>query len=392
MLGNRVRVQVQMLHVTIDANLPALGPDISGSLSYIGEAVSMITTAGRDRRTRGVSLASFRSSELSWPPVAIPSKGREEELCCQTLTMLQRYGWDLKKVHVFLDYEAKRSDRVSERVAYDNALQAGGFQDVQLHAGGCGLCAQYNAIFEAFKGTSQLVVLSDTVPRLFWRKKRSLEKTDFPLSDLLPLVCVGFHLINEFKVRAWSLGPCKNVRNMQPGVISLKCGLLDGNFFGVDLAVEPLIRFTQSGFTTDVEFSAKVWSSDGGMIRFLGISAAHTYRSAGGHNEGSDKVTAARQTETRASLRELASKYPTVLQYIDDKVISPSGMNYRFLSKGPSPLKLFGSYTLRGRPTQTMGRPLTAYERNKRYRQRLRAGSRKQFRAAAADNKTDKED
>ena len=50
-----------------------------------------------------VNIADYESKQWPMVPIAIPSKGREGTLCEQTLQMLQSYGYDLAKVHVFVD-------------------------------------------------------------------------------------------------------------------------------------------------------------------------------------------------------------------------------------------------------------------------------------------------
>jgi len=140
-----------------------------------------------------------------------------------------------------------------------------------------------------------------------------------------------------------------------------------------------------SGYTTDVEFSLKVWQADAGMIRFLGFSAQHAYRAPGGHGPTArtDEEAERRQKETDESLRNLAQSHPCLIRFVDKKSVSSRGMKYRFLQKGPSHLTLFGSYTLRGRPVSQGNRPMLAAERKRRSRamrkgQPQRQGSRQQ--------------
>ena len=324
--------------------------------------------AGPGRSTvSGVSLESYRKSCGACIPVAIPSHGREAQLCDQTLATLQRYKWDMSKVHVFVNAAFRRQDGSLEHDNYAKYMDSHGYGSVKLHPGGDGLCAQYNRIFEFFGQTPQLLILSDTVPRLLYRRKKILEQEEYPEADFRPLVSMAFDLCLHLNVRAWSLGPCKSARNMQPGHISRRCGLLDGNCFGVNLMKEPRIEFAGSGYTTDVEFSLKAWTHDGGMVRFLGISADHVYRSAGGHHGPSLAAAKRRAMETSDSLRKLAKQHPKLLKFHGDKQ-SERGMHYAFRPVGPQPLILFGSYTRRGRPTQTKKRAMTTAERVRKCR------------------------
>ena len=306
----------------------------------------------------GVSLEPYRRIRNSFVSIAIPSYRREQEVCNQTLTLLRRYGWNMSCVHIFVDPITRREDGTCEYDNYYQYLRTHGFERVQVHPGGVGLVNQYNRIFEFFASEDKIVLMSDTVPRLQWRRKKSLDLEELPVADWLPLVSLGFDLCEELKVRSWSLAPCKSPRNMLPGRISQKNGLLDGNCFGVWLNREPRLQLTGSGYTTDIEFTLKAWTADGGAIRFLGITAAHEYRLRGGHaNAGNDAIRK-RQAETAKSIEKLAKQYPKLIK-VDRKKTSESGMPYAFLPKGPPPLVLFGSYTMRGRsPTRSRSRSI----------------------------------
>jgi hypothetical protein len=59
---------------------------------------------------------------------------------------------------------------------------------------------------------------------------------------------------------AWSLSPCKARRNVMAGRLSRKCGLLDGNFFGVGLLCHSGVDVKESDYTTDVEFTWRSWT------------------------------------------------------------------------------------------------------------------------------------
>ena len=304
----------------------------------------------------GVSLDSYRQIRNQCINIAIPSYRREQELCNQTLTLLRRYGWNLGRVHIFVDPITRREDGTCEYDNYYQYLRTHGFGAVQVHPGGVGLTAQYNRIFEFFASEDKILCMSDTVPRLQWRRKKSLDLDDLPTGDLLPLVSLAFDLCEEVKVRAWSLAPCKSPRNMLPGRISQKNGLLDGNCFGVCLKREPRIELTGSGYTTDIEFTLKAWNADGGAIRFLGITAAHEYRFEGGHASDGPEGRHKRKTETAHSIQRFAKEYPKLIKVVRQKTLE-CAMPYASLPKGLPPLMLFGSHTMRGRsPIQRRSR------------------------------------
>ena len=143
---------------------------------------------------------------------------------------------------------------------------------------------------------------------------------------------------------------------MLPGRISQKNGLLDGNCLGVCLQREPRIELTGSGYTTDIEFTLKAWNADGGAIRLLGITAAHEYRLEGGHASDGPEGRHKRKAETAESIQRFAKEYPKLIKFVRQKT-SECAMPYAFLPKGPPPLMLFGSYTMRGRsPIQSRSR------------------------------------
>ena len=319
-------------------------------------------------KEEGISLDDYRVRNATSPPVAIPSKGREDKLCLQTLTLLRFHQWDLSRVHVFVDPQARRADGSMEYDCYWKYMKEYSFGEVNLHPGGSGLCNQYNRIFEFFAGEPTLLVMSDTVPEILMRRKRSWDMEQLRREDLQPLVSLAFALCKSMNLRTWSLGACKSAMNMQPGIISRKCGLLDGNCFGVDLTKTPRIQLDHSGYTTDVEFSVKAWTADGGMIRFSGISAVHEYRSSGGHDLNMTDAQKFRTKETDASLKQLAKEYPRLLQFIEDKACSHRGMKYKFRPIGPRPWKLFGTYSMRGRPTSDKKRPMSGAERVRKHR------------------------
>ena len=121
-----------------------------------------------------------------------------------------------------------------------------------------------------------------------------------------------------------------------------------GNFCGVRLDVGKPIPMTICDFTTDVEFSVRCYAEDGVMIRFLGIAAAHKYRSAGGHADG-NVSNKKRHEDTCKAIRSLARKFPKFLKYTGKHERQSKTMSYRFLQKGPKALTFKGMFTNRGR-------------------------------------------
>ena len=337
-----------------------------------GGTLLPVPPLGKGIRDDTVDLADY--SDQRWPkvPVAIPSKGREKELCEQTLKMLQTYEYDMSKVHVFVDATHVRSDGSNEYDIYFKYLRDHGFANVSVQKGGVGLRKQYDRIFEFFGEEPEIILTSDMVPRIDWRRRKgNVCLESLPKEMLCPVIRIGFDICRIEGARAWSLSSCKAGLNLSPGHISRKCGLLDGNFCGVRLDVGPPIRMTVCDFTTDVEFSARCWAQDGAMVRFLGITAAHQYRSRGGHKADNPDAMK-RHMDTCKAIETLAQTFPACLKYTGSEPRATEAMNYRFLQKGPRALTFKGTFTTRGRRPVNGWRPMSGKERVRQHRLRQR--------------------
>ena len=192
-----------------------------------------ISPLGKGIRDGAVDIADYEGQ--AWPkvPVAIPSKSRESELCEQTLKMLRSYEYDMSKVHVFVDATHVRKDGSNEYDAYFKYLRDHGFAEVNVHPGGVGLRKQYERIFAFFKGEPEIILTSDMVPRIDWRRRKGNVCVEpLPKERLFSVIRIGFDICRIQGARAWSLSSCKAGLNLPPGHISRKCGLLCGNFCG----------------------------------------------------------------------------------------------------------------------------------------------------------------
>ena len=315
-----------------------------------------------------VDIGDYECKTWKCVPIGIPSKGREQTLCEQTLQMLRSYEYDMSMVHVFVDATHVRPDGANEYDVYFKHLQQHGFQMVNVHPGGVGLRKQYDRIFEFLKGEQEIILASDTVPRIDWRRRaHNVELEEFPKEKLLPVIRIGFDLCREYGARAWSLSSCKAGINLQAGHISLKCGLLCGNFCGVRLDVGDPIRMTISDFTTDVEFSLRTWNQDGAMVRFLGIAAHHKYRSPGGHRDGRIHDQK-RHKDTCSAIRTLAKMFPQSLRFTGEAERPTKAMNYRFLQKGPKALIFKGTFSTKGRKPTNGWRAQSVRDRVRKHR------------------------
>ena len=227
---------------------------------------------------------------------------------------------------------------------------------------------QYDEIFSFFPPEEHILLMSDTIPRIVWRKHMvNLTLVELPPRHLQAHAALGFQLCSDTNSRAWSLGPCKSPRNMQPGHISRRLGLLDGNCFGLIMRGVPDVRPQISGYTTDVEMSLRCWRLDNVFHRFLGVTALHKYRSAGGH-ACSAIAASERSQATDAAIETLALLFPDHLKFHADKRISDAGMRYKFKHHGGMPLMVRGGHTSTGRPAVTTGRAMTAAQRQRKSR------------------------
>ena len=298
-------------------------------------------------------IADYVGSKIDTWPVAIPSLGREDLLVEQTLSTLLEYGVPAGRIHVFLHPTKKRQDGSSEFEAYSRHLRRHKFYRVHLHAGGSTLMLQYRAIFKFFHGFSKVVVMSDTVPGFVWRKHLN-HTTVAPLpKDLFSaLVALAFDMTAMERLHCWSLGPCKCPRNMSPGRVCRRVGLLDGNCFGINLSEKaaPLLRV--SNYTTDVEFSCRVWKRDGGFLRYLGVSALHKYRQQGGHKNIGVRATL-RARKTADAICKLSRQFPDLIAFEGYGSCTHANMPYRFLRVGRDHSLIKGMYTNRGRRTES---------------------------------------
>lgn len=323
----------------------------------------------------GWSLDDFRGERHGKIIVAIPSLGREVLLVDQSLSTLKRYNFPLQDVYIFIDPRARRSDGQSEIQCYRKFLRSRGMAAVHILPGAKGLMQQYNTIFKHFRG-KRILVMSDTVSGFQWRKHlTNTTLHDLPEDMLRPLVHCGFAVSESQGAAAWSLGPCKNPMSMSPGHISRKCGLLDGNFFGLDQRHRGAPAITVSGVTTDVEFSLRMWQRHHSSVRFLGFAAIHEYQQPGGHRfirEGEPRNHVA-----YFACRQLAALFPELLRFEESWDGWGHSLPISFRPVGPEPLILTNSSTNRGRRPQSGRRARTDCERQRACRAAAQTSKKK---------------
>ena len=323
---------------------------------------------GPGPRDGHVYLHDYGGKRWDGVPVAIPSRGRSDLLCQQTLTMLAKHNYDMRDVHVFVDSNSERKDGSNEYDRYYQELRASGFGMVNVHPGGKDLRSQYARVFQFFAGVTELILTTDMVPNIMVKRRPgSVEMQPLQNGMLATLIRVGFDVCRVTGARAWSLASCKEGMNLSAGAISLKCGLLCGNFCGVRMDVGPPPAMVTSNYTTDVEFSLRCWAECGCMVRFLGIAATHAYRSRGGLSMTA-KSAQRRQEDTYKAIEKLSREFPTLIRTVRKGIRSKTRMNYRFCQRGPKPMQFHGTFETRGRKLTAGWRPLTVRQRVAKHR------------------------
>ena len=330
------------------------------------------TSVGPGPRGGHMHLQDYEGKLWDRIPVAIPSKGRAHLLCQQTLPMLSKHGYDMSEVHVFVHGSAGNERGSDEYVQYQEEMRRQGFEMVKLMRGGHDLREQYAIIFRFFSGVQELVLTTDTVPDIMV-KRRPKSVVLHPLQQgLLPtIIRVGFDVCRVRGARAWSLASCKQGLNLSAGNISLKCGLLCGNFHGVRMEMGPPPAIVTSNYATDVEFSLRCWAETGSMVRFLGIAASHAYRSVGGLNLTS-KTSEDRHVATCKDIESLSREFPTLIRTVQRASHNKARMTYKFCQKGPKPMKFYGTFETRGRNLKAGWRPMSGKQRMAMHRLRKR--------------------
>ena len=302
-------------------------------------------------------------------PVAIPSRGRARILCDETLKTLARYKYAQHQIYVFVN---PRDDETSGHGPrhYRQVLAQAGFSRVHVVDGASTLIGQYRTIVKFMKtiGEGRVLLMSDRVPSIMWRpRSASLTLLPLPSHYLHPLVSMAFNIMDQQGARAWSGAPGKNAVNMIPARLSWKNGLLDGNFTGlnVDKMTDSLLP-SVSNLTTDVELSLKVFKADGKFLRLLGVTAAHQYKTAGGHAETVEHSK--RMIQQKAAIKTLAAKFPKLLS-LTTKERADTCMPYAFRHRGPAPWKVRNLGHARGR-RPTKKRPQSNKQRQQAWRDR----------------------
>ena len=293
--------------------------------------------------------------------VVIPSTGRAQEVCTKTISALLQHGIQQSDIHVFV--APGNIGSVTQISVYRASLMNHNLSEVRLHLGSSTLTGQYNCIAQHFSEGQYLLMFSDNITRIIQRKgERTFVTEELPAGHLCAITAHAYHCMKARKCFTWSLGCCKAPRNMSPGTLSMKFGLLDGNCYGVLNRRLKVLRHVGSVFTTDLEWSCRSWTQDGFFFRYLHVAAEKQYRSQGGHLLA--HTASQRWTLTAKGIKQLAAEFPSLVTFDGLKNTSLRGQPYRLHHVGRRPTKMCKHIQNRGRPLiHLKHRPATGAER-----------------------------
>ncbi len=309
--------------------------------------------------------------------ICIPSNGRPERLCRETLTFLHRQGVDQDLIYVFVDpldtvhRPGTPEHGTLELPWYQLYLTTHGFAGVHVLPGGPTLSAQYVCAWNHFGPNSYVIHTSDGVPGMLQKTSESDGRDSLtPISEgtLTALIAHGFHMLERTHARAWSTCASLNPRGLHMYHISQKCGLLDGNMTGEIIGHPYELPFRLSSCITDVEHTCRLLERDGKVLRYMMFTTTHEYRGRQGGHARRFTDNAARVREVHLAIEALEKEFPHLIQYTPDKVCSDKNMPYRFTSIGPQPLELPTRVGPAGRPLTYGIAPSTGTERARRSR------------------------
>ena len=156
--------------------------------------------------------------------------------------------------------------------------------EVNLLPGAKGLENQMEKAME-WVGEGYMLNFSDTVTDIMVRRTRKRSGQQFLAPMKRGLLPALFHHARDLMVAgaftAWPVNPMHNASRMShKNQISRNLGLLDGNFFGMLLPQDwKKCRVAKDhGLIYDVEWSASLWARGYKFVRYMNISANHTYR------------------------------------------------------------------------------------------------------------------
>lgn len=275
--------------------------------------------------------------------VAIPSYDRPQLLCEATLPLLAKHGVPLRKVHVFVCPRKAPGSKTSERHRYMDTMRRFGYGDVNIEPGGVGLDGQMICILRRFR-KGHLIVANDDVhevKELVHTRQGRRQLRAIANGGLVPIFGHARNLMEAGNFQAWSLGCCCALRNMSQNSVSRKCGLINGNMFGLLRADDDLEKAvpTGMGLIYDSALSCALWSLEKYYFRYRGLCLKHKFKEAGGYASVERNANSRRDREDRL-LRRLQRRYPKLVHFRRKPRASNSTMQQHFCQVGPEPLQL----------------------------------------------------
>ena len=274
--------------------------------------------------------------------VVIPSHARPDDLCLSTLTLLQKHGVNMCRVHIFVDFAYRNESGVCAYEWYVQTLRRHGFHAVHVRPGGAGLEGNMSAIRKLFDIGTYLITMSDKVYdvlEVMPGNKEAAVLKPIPMGALPALWHHGYDVLKAGEFAAWSTNATHSARTMIANHISRRAGLLDGNMTGQMVTQSFKDLTIDYGLIYDVEYAAALWHSGQRYVRYRGLCCKHPYRSKGGQTVNFKDAEARRRAENSA-IKTIAAKYPAVIQFAPKPFASLKVMQYSFRSVGPGVLKV----------------------------------------------------
>ena len=305
--------------------------------------------------------------------VAIPSYDRPQLLCEATLPLLAKHGVPLRNVHVFVCPRNPPGSKNPEWHRYLETLRRFGYGDVNIEPGGVGLEGQMACILRRFRQGHLVVVTDDVreIQELVHTPKGKRKLRAIANGGLVPIISHARCLMEAGHFQAWSLGCCSAVRNMSANEVSRKCGLLNGNMFGLLRSDDGLEKAVPAGMGLiyDSALSCALWSLQKYYFRYRGLCVKHKYKQTGGYASIENAPGCRRQQENLLLLR-LQKQYPKLVHFREKPKASYNTMQQHFCQVGPAPLTLQPARAAgAGRPREGFaGRAMTDAERQRKRR------------------------
>lgn len=231
--------------------------------------------------------------------IAIPSYKRADILQKGTLSMLNKFGVDKKRITIFVANE----DELKE---YTNVL--GNEYKIVVAVPNLWKARKwYNENY--YKKNTPILNIDDDVYELKTLKGDKLESANF---DLDMFVSLAFKICEKNKTKIWGICPTENAFYMSNDItIGLRyiCGIFHGTYAGENYLVRNDRSQESSG--EDMETTLQAFKEYGCVIRFEFICPKTKYFANGGIDaELKSKGITDRQVDHTKNLESIAKRFP----------------------------------------------------------------------------------